>query len=58
MSSTAVTYDGLLRRCDKVGWEMIKNGQIVKNPGKESGFYTGDTASPGRIFFKINFIKA
>ena len=40
-----------------MGLEMMKNGQIVKGCGKESGFYPGDTDGPVRVFKKLTLLR-
>lgn len=36
--------------CNRVGLEMMKNGQIVKGHGREFGYYPGDIDNPVRVF--------
>ena len=36
--------------CNRVGLEMMKNGQIVKGHGREFGYYPGDIDNPVRDF--------
>lgn len=57
MSSRAGAYDGLMWGCDRVGLEMMKNGQTVKGQGKESGFYPGYPDGPVWVFKKLTLLR-